>query len=142
MDKTPLSYKVGLFGCFFAAVVVLLGAYTRLADAGLGCPDWPGCYGFLTVPETQDEIRQAEDAFPHAPVEADKAWAEMVHRYFAGTLGLIIALLAVLAIREKADKRQPLVLPQVTPVLSKPMVPFASFLKDFGDGAEVTVPVS
>lgn len=68
-------------------MVVLRGAYTRLVDAGLGCPDWPGCYGFLTVPETEQEIQIAEQAYPHAPVETDKAWSEMVHRYLAGTLG-------------------------------------------------------
>ena len=106
-----MSYRISLFACAFAAVVVLLGAYTRLVDAGLGCPDWPGCYGFLAVPDTHEEITIAEDAYPHAPVEADKAWPEMVHRYFAGALGLIIALLAVFAIRAREDKSQPLVLP-------------------------------
>lgn len=111
MDRKSLSYKVSLFGCAFAAIVVLLGAYTRLVDAGLGCPDWPGCYGFLSVPDTEDEIKIAEQAYPHAPVEADKAWPEMVHRYFAGTLGLIIALLAVLAIKARKDDTQPLTLP-------------------------------
>ena len=111
MGRQSLSYRISLFGCAFAAVVVLLGAYTRLVDAGLGCPDWPGCYGFLTVPDTHEDIRIAEEAYPHAPVEAHKAWPEMVHRYFAGTLGLIIALLAVLAIRARQDKSQPLVLP-------------------------------
>ncbi len=113
MAKRSLSYKISLFGCAFAAVVVLLGAYTRLVDAGLGCPDWPGCYGFLTVPETQEEIRVAEEAYPHAPVEADKAWPEMVHRYFAGMLGLIIAVLAVLALISRGDPAQPFVLPQL-----------------------------
>ena len=113
MDKSSLSYKISLFGCAFAAVVVLLGAYTRLVDAGLGCPDWPGCYGFIGVPETQEEIKIAEQSYPHAPVEADKAWPEMIHRYFAGTLGLIIALLAFLAIKARADRSQPFVLPLV-----------------------------
>jgi cytochrome c oxidase assembly protein subunit 15 len=94
-----------------AGCVVLLGAYTRLVDAGLGCPDWPGCYGFLTVPETPDDVLTAESAYPHAPVEAAKAWAEMVHRYFAGTLGLLIALLAFLAIKNRDDETKPLLLP-------------------------------
>ncbi|MGD8583501.1 MAG: COX15/CtaA family protein [Gammaproteobacteria bacterium] len=111
MDNKSLSYKISLFGCVFAAVVVLLGAYTRLVDAGLGCPDWPGCYGFLTVPDSHEEIKIAEQAFPHAPVEAHKAWPEMVHRYFAGTLGLIIALLAFLAFKARQDDSQPLLLP-------------------------------
>ncbi len=74
----------------FGFLVVALGAYTRLADAGLGCPDWPGCYGFLTVPVSADRIERAETRFPDAPVEVAKAWWEMIHRYFAGTLGLLI----------------------------------------------------
>jgi len=111
--KNTFYYKFTLFAILFAAVVVLLGAYTRLVDAGLGCPDWPGCYGFLTVPDTHEEIRIAEEAYPHAPVETHKAWPEMVHRYFAGTLGLIIALLAFLAIKARKDAAQPLVLPLI-----------------------------
>ena len=79
--------------------VVSLGAYVRLSDAGLGCPDWPGCYGkLLGVPDSHKEISHAETAFPHAPVEAGKAWKEMIHRYLAGILGLLIAALAVLSI--------------------------------------------
>jgi cytochrome c oxidase assembly protein subunit 15 len=80
-----------------AFVVVVLGAYTRLSDAGLGCPDWPGCYGFLVVPDAHHEIATAAERFPHAPLEAHKAWAEMVHRYFAGTLGVLVAAIVVLA---------------------------------------------
>lgn len=86
---------LALCGLALAGVVVVLGAYTRLVDAGLGCPDWPGCYGFLLVPETPAEIAAAEARYPQAPVEADKAWPEMVHRYFASALGLLtFALLA------------------------------------------------
>jgi cytochrome c oxidase assembly protein subunit 15 len=113
LDKKSLSYKISLFGCVCAGVVVLLGAYTRLVDAGLGCPDWPGCYGFSGVPDTEEEIKIAEQAYPHAPVEADKAWPEMIHRYFAGTLGLIVAALAILAFKTRADRSQPFVLPQI-----------------------------
>jgi cytochrome c oxidase assembly protein subunit 15 len=65
----------------------------------LGCPDWPGCYGkLLGVPDNHTEISHAENAFPHAPVETGKAWKEMIHRYLAGILGLLIAVLAVLSI--------------------------------------------
>ena len=79
--------------------VVSLGAYVRLSDAGLGCPDWPGCYGkLLGVPDNHTEISHAENAFPHAPVETGKAWKEMIHRYLAGILGLLIAALTVLSI--------------------------------------------
>ena len=82
-----------------AVVVVVLGAYTRLADAGLGCPDWPGCYGHLGVPDTEAEVQAAEAQFPDAPVEADKAWIEMVHRYFATALGALILGMVVVAFR-------------------------------------------
>ena len=79
-------------------LVIVLGAYTRLSDAGLGCPDWPGCYGqLLGVPEQPAEIEKAEQAYPGWRVEVDKAWIEMVHRYFAGGLGLIILMLTVFA---------------------------------------------
>ena len=82
-----------------SALVVVLGAYTRLVDAGLGCPDWPGCYGYLTIPQSESEIAQSELAFPDAPVEPAKAWTEMVHRYFASLLGLLILALPILAWR-------------------------------------------
>lgn len=82
-----------------SAVVVGLGAFTRLTEAGLGCPDWPGCYGFVSVPDTPAQIEQANQAFPHAPVEAEKARNEMLHRYVAGTLGLLIVWIAWLSWR-------------------------------------------
>ena len=78
--------------------VISLGAYVRLSDAGLGCPDWPGCYGHLIgVPDTPHEQSAAMQAFPDSPVEVHKAWKEMTHRYLAGTLGLVIVVLAGLA---------------------------------------------
>lgn len=109
-NKTSLSYKLALLAVVLAFTVVLLGAYTRLVDAGLGCPDWPGCYGFLTVPDEHHEIQQAVEAFPHAPVEADKAWPEMIHRYFAGSLGLLVAVLAIIGFVNRAKNEQPLIL--------------------------------
>lgn len=105
-------FGLTLFAVFLAFCVIMLGAYTRLKDAGLGCPDWPGCYGQLTVPHTQTEITQATKLFPAQPVEAPKAWAEMVHRYFAGTLGIIIFVLTLWALFRYAKHRdQPLFLP-------------------------------
>jgi heme a synthase len=80
-------------------VVVVLGAFTRLKDAGLGCPDWPGCYGHLTWPTSDTEVAAAEARFPEAPVEHDKTWPEMVHRYFASALGLVIFTILVLTWR-------------------------------------------
>lgn len=73
--------------------MVVLGAYTRLKDAGLGCPDWPGCYGQLTVPQSPSDISAALARYPTQPIQATKASAEMMHRYFAGTLGLLMSVL-------------------------------------------------
>ena len=64
-----------------AFLVVGMGAYTRLTEAGLGCPDWPGCYGHHSVPNSPDEIQKAIAAFPDVPLEPHKAWNEMIHRY-------------------------------------------------------------
>ncbi|MBY0420019.1 MAG: COX15/CtaA family protein [Pararheinheimera sp.] len=84
-----------------AMLVILLGAYTRLTDAGLGCPDWPGCYGFLKVPEQAHHIEQAQALYPERPVESHKAWNEMIHRYFAGTLGLLILAIFLVSLKQK-----------------------------------------
>ena len=78
--------------------MVVLGAYTRLVDAGLGCPDWPGCYGFLAVPQSEAEIAVANSRFPEAPFDTAKAWPEMVHRYAATGLGLTILLMLGMAV--------------------------------------------
>ena len=99
-----------LISILLALVVVSLGAYTRLTHAGLGCPDWPGCYGFIDVPQTQAQIAQAEQAFPDRPVEPAKAWNEMIHRYFAGTLGLFILIIAILSVKFRRQQI-PLFLP-------------------------------
>lgn len=99
--------RLALVTTGWALLVIIYGAYTRLVDAGLGCPDWPGCYGFLTVPNEAHEIQIAEDRFPHAPVEVEKGWPEMIHRYLAGTLGLLIFGLAALAWKQYEGVRLP-----------------------------------
>ena len=96
-----------------ALTVVVLGAWVRLTDAGLGCPDWPGCYGQLTVPNQPHEHAAAAAAFPDRPVDASKAWHEMIHRYVATTLGLSILGIAGLAFANRRDPRQPVALPTV-----------------------------
>ncbi len=95
----------------FALVVIVLGAYVRLSDAGLGCPDWPGCYGQSVVPGSVETIAQANASFPDRALESGKAWKEMFHRYFAGTLGLLILALAVIAWINRKEVNQPLLLP-------------------------------
>ena len=90
-------------------IVIILGAYTRLTDAGLGCPDWPGCYGFATVPTDEARIQAAQEAFPTANIDHAKAWNEMIHRYAAGILGLVIFAIVTVAIRRrmKGEKDKP-----------------------------------
>lgn len=104
-------YRFIVFTCLLALVVILLGAYTRLADAGLGCPDWPGCYGHLTVPESAEHVTD-KSYLEQRPLEQDKGWKEMVHRYFAGTLGLLILVIALWSyLRRRSDPDQPVGLP-------------------------------
>ncbi len=80
-----------------ALTVIVFGAYVRLSDAGLGCPDWPGCYGHLSVPAAASDIHLSQAEWHARPLEPGKAWREMVHRYLASTLGLGIVLLAACA---------------------------------------------
>ena len=105
------GFALAIFATLLAAVVVMLGAYTRLTHAGLGCPDWPGCYGFLSVPMSERAQEVAALRFPDAPLEIDKGWNEMVHRYVAGLLGLVILILALRAIQWRSRSGQPLRLP-------------------------------
>lgn len=90
----------GLLLCF---AVVVLGAYVRLNAAGLGCPDWPGCYGHVT-PIGAEQSAAAQAAFPSRPLDVGKAWKEMIHRYAASTLGVIIVVIAALAIVNRQRK--------------------------------------
>jgi cytochrome c oxidase assembly protein subunit 15 len=100
-----------LISLTLALCVVVLGAYVRLSDAGLGCPDWPGCYGHLTVPQNETTLQHAQNAFPDRPLDTHKAWKEMAHRYLAGTLGLLILALCVIAWRSHGSSRISPVLP-------------------------------
>lgn len=86
-----------------ALVVIVAGAYVRLSDAGLGCPDWPGCYGRLTPSHAAPSIAEAvaQQGGEHGPVSYSKAWKEMGHRYLAGVLGLLIGAIALIAWRRR-----------------------------------------
>lgn len=106
--------RVARIAAVLAFGVVVLGAYVRLNAAGLGCPDWPGCYGHFSAAQAAENLSQIESTYPSSrPFEYAKAHKEMVHRYFAATLGVLILVLAVLAWRNRRDPRQPLVLPLV-----------------------------
>lgn len=89
-----------------ALCVVILGAYVRLSDAGLGCPDWPGCYGYIGAPVSDAQVHGAFQAFPDKPVETHKAWKEMFHRYFAGALGILILIISIAAWAKRAQLKQ------------------------------------
>lgn len=95
--------RLALAGVLLCFVVVVLGAYVRLNAAGLGCPDWPGCYGHVT-PLGAENNAAAQAAFPNRPLDTGKAWKEMVHRYAAGTLVIIVVVITALAIAYRRQK--------------------------------------
>ncbi len=94
-------YSLTLFTLFLTFDLVLFGAFTRLTDSGLGCPDWPGCYGHASPLGAHGDIAQAQASLPSGPVTHSKAWIEMVHRYLATSVGGLILLLAVWAWRSQ-----------------------------------------
>ncbi|MCC7198855.1 MAG: COX15/CtaA family protein [Gammaproteobacteria bacterium] len=105
--------RLARLAAVFCAIVVVVGAWVRLTDAGLGCPDWPGCYGHLHPAQVVDQAAEINAANPDRPFEYQKALNEMVHRYIASTLGLLIIGLAVLSLLNRRDREQPRVLPWV-----------------------------
>jgi len=102
---------LALFGVLLTLLVVVLGAWVRLSAAGLGCPDWPGCYGHISAGAAEKNLDQITTLFPERPFEYSKAVKEMVHRYFASTLGLLCVVLAGLAIANRKHPQQPVALP-------------------------------
>jgi cytochrome c oxidase assembly protein subunit 15 len=86
-----------LLTLFLTFDLVLFGAFTRLTDSGLGCPDWPGCYGSASPLGARDEIQAAQSALPTGPVTHGKAWVEMVHRYLATAVGVLITVMTLLS---------------------------------------------
>jgi cytochrome c oxidase assembly protein subunit 15 len=93
MPSLMILRRLVTLSIIVSLIVVMLGAYTRLTQAGLGCPDWPGCYGRMAVFSLQHNMTDAQAVFPDSPIETKKAWTEMVHRYAAGVLVLLIALI-------------------------------------------------
>ena len=87
----------------FALLVIVFGAFVRLSNAGLSCPDWPTCYGKLTWPTQSHDVASANEAFPDRPVETDKAWREQVHRMLVGVLSLLTFGLGVWAFVRRRD---------------------------------------
>ncbi|WP_066739757.1 heme A synthase [Cupriavidus sp. D384] len=113
----PLSYvmvrgsrdkyrKLVWITAFLTLDLIMFGSFTRLTDSGLGCPDWPGCYGHSNPHAAMEPIRAAETALPSGPVTLVKAWIEMIHRYFAMAVGVLIISLMVLAWVKRRELRQ------------------------------------
>lgn len=103
MSRSWLS-RLSTLSLILAFCVILLGAYTRLKDAGLGCPDWPGCYGQITAPTNILDIEKANAIYPDTPVDISKAKTEMTHRYFAESLGLLIFIFSLIALIQRRRK--------------------------------------
>jgi len=82
-------HALTLLTLFLSFDLVVFGAFTRLTDSGLGCPDWPGCYGSASPIGARDEIHAAQSALPSGPVTHGKAWVEMIHRYLATAVGVL-----------------------------------------------------
>jgi len=110
-SKLTLFRRLAVLAALLALVVVVMGAWVRLSAAGLGCPDWPGCYGHLSAGQAAQNVDAINQAFPQRPFQYHKAIKEMVHRYAASTLGLLILVLAGLAIANRRDPNQPVGLP-------------------------------
>jgi len=110
-------FYVSCAATLLALLVIVLGAYVRLSDAGLGCPDWPGCYGQLIVPLDEAEAESLDHDYADRPLEHGKAWKEMIHRYAAGTLGLLILYLTIVSWRNRKNPAQSVFVPIVLLVL-------------------------
>jgi len=104
MPRTAPIRSVAATAFVLCFIVVVLGAYVRLSAAGLGCPDWPGCYGHFTPAGALAAADAAGGTLNGVTVEAGKAWKEMIHRYAAGTLGVLIIVIAALAIQSRRSR--------------------------------------
>lgn len=109
--SSRLFQRLAFTATALTLIVIVLGAWVRLTDAGLGCPDWPGCYGRIAWPATAEAAERAGLAWGHAAMDHGKALREMIHRYAAGLLGLLVATLAIVAWRQRRQPGQPLILP-------------------------------
>jgi cytochrome c oxidase assembly protein subunit 15 len=96
--------RLALLGVSLCLIVIVLGAWVRLTDAGLGCPDWPGCYGHVTPAGAERNEGKIESFSPGWEYDSGKAWREMIHRYAATALGLIIVLIMAIAIAYRRER--------------------------------------
>lgn len=115
--RAPMATRLALLTgvtLFLTFDLVLFGAFTRLTDSGLGCPDWPGCYGKASPIGARAEIAAAQEAMPLGPVTFPKAWIEMIHRYLATGVGVLILVLAFFSWRERHRIQVSVFWPMVT----------------------------
>ncbi|MEO5558518.1 MAG: COX15/CtaA family protein [Dokdonella sp.] len=123
--------RIAAFATAFAFLVIVFGAFVRLSNAGLSCPDWPTCYGQATWPGHEQDIARANAAFPERPFETHKAWREQVHRMLAGTLGVLVFALALVA----AWRRRALLAALLVAALAAALGVFAYFKGAYGASA-------
>lgn len=109
--------RAALLAAILCAIVVVVGAWVRLTNAGLGCPDWPGCYGHIHPSQLVDRVAEINADNPERPFDYQKALNEMVHRYIVGALGILVLGLAALSVWNRRDPAQPRVLPWVIVIL-------------------------
>lgn len=109
--------RIARLATLLALIVVVVGAWVRLTNAGLGCPDWPGCFGHVHPAQALERAAEINAASPERPFDYQKALNEMVHRYIASTLGLLCIALLVLSIRNRRDPAQPRLAPALLVVL-------------------------
>jgi cytochrome c oxidase assembly protein subunit 15 len=102
MDPVLRRYRRLVFFTWFLTLdLIMFGAFVRLTDSGLGCPDWPGCYGSVTPLGSLSDIHDANRAMPFGPVSLSKAWIEMIHRYAGSILGMLIIAIVYMAWRHR-----------------------------------------
>lgn len=100
-DGGDWRLRLTLLTTFLTFDLIVFGAFTRLSDSGLGCPDWPGCYGTASPAHAHAAISSAQAALPTGPVTHGKAWIEMIHRYLATAVGALILMICIVALRER-----------------------------------------
>jgi cytochrome c oxidase assembly protein subunit 15 len=108
--KFFITYYLTIISIILTLITISFGSYTRLKHAGLGCPDWPGCYGNLTVPKSKYELNIAKVNFPNITIDINKAKIEMFHRYIASILGIFILMILSVSIYLR-KKNHPLLIP-------------------------------
>jgi len=116
-SRDPRKFrKLAWVTVFLTLDLIMFGSFTRLTDSGLGCPDWPGCYGHSNPMSALEPIMQAQTAMPSGPVTVTKAWIEMLHRYLALAVGVLVIILTVQAWRRVSVTGEPVASPWLATV--------------------------